>query len=254
MRSREEKKCKKHEGFKGKIITFFMLFAPLIAIGVTCGYAMFNKNAYQSYDDQLVESSVNLDSSNVNNLYVNGQYVTYTFKEHDTQWNASFGFSEISIDLNELFNVETTWNKFYLFRDRQDILFYTTANQSYRLNEVDRNFNTFTYRIDLTVSSDKEIYNYGIATIINYTTQKVSNVFYYSIDKVQESPLFNWASDNVAYRLYHNMCTTIEVTNTFIPFMLAYWTLTAIIYILFDIEFTLLWKLHDKLHDLTDSI
>ena len=143
MKSKDKTKQKKHESTIGKIIYGFLLFMPLLAIATTCLYAIFNKNAYQSYGDEYVQESIQIDANNVNSLYVNGQHITYTIGEKTTQWNAKFGFSQISLNLNEIFNVTAEWNAFYLFKDNNDIRFYTTNNQNYLLTENDRNFEEY---------------------------------------------------------------------------------------------------------------
>lgn len=250
----KDKAKKIHESKIGKIIYGFLLFMPLLAILFTCGYVMFNKNAYQSYGDEYVEESIQLDSSNVNSLYVTGQHITYTFGEKNTQWNAKFGFTQISINLNEIFNVTTEWNAFYLYNNNNDIRFYTTDNQSYLLSENDRLFNTFTYVVDLSNFNDKTIYNYGIAFTYTFVTSKLSNVFYYSVNQVEESNLFNWAKTSGIYTTTHSFTQALSITNTFIPMLMTYWLIISVVYILYDIVLMMLVIFHKKVHKLQDSI
>ena len=63
----------------GKIIYGFLLFMPLLAIGITCAYVIFNKNAYQSYDKSNVINETSVSNSNMllNNYYYQANIFTF---------------------------------------------------------------------------------------------------------------------------------------------------------------------------------
>ena len=83
---------------------------------------------------------------------------------------------------------------------------------------------------------------------------KLDNVFTYSIKKVEENELYNWAKTTGTYTVLNNVTTQIGITNTFIPMLMAYWLLISIIYFLYDIALILIWAVHDKIHELKDAI
>lgn len=238
----------------GKIIYGFLLFIPLFAIGITCAYAIFNKNAYLSNGNDYIDKTITLNSSNTNDIYVQGQLITFTFEEHSAQWNGIFGFSEISIDLNEIFNTELTYNRFYLYATNTNIIFYDTNGGTHQITASNRTFDSFTYKVDLSVSADKGIYDYGLAQVFTYKERALTDVFYYSIDKVEQSPLFNWANNTATYSVLENTCTTLGITTTFVPMLLSYWLMISLMYLLYDIALLIIHMAHNRIHDIESSI
>ena len=106
MKSRN-KDCKKtHESLIGKIIYGFLLFMPLLAIATTSLYAIFNKNAYQSYadytDTQITEVSLNTP-------LINGQ--TYYVNITDTNLQDGYSYEVLNYQSNirEIYAPNETW-------------------------------------------------------------------------------------------------------------------------------------------------
>ena len=97
MKNKDLKKGK--ESTIGKIIYGFLLFMPLLAILSTCLYAIFNKNAYQSYDKQEGVKFQKLTSNT--GLIVNE---TYTINQINDKGN---------IVIDDLNNVSEVYNNFY---------------------------------------------------------------------------------------------------------------------------------------------
>jgi len=213
-----------------------LMLLPVIAIGVTCGYVMFNKNAYQSNGNSYIERSITLNSSNAASTYVTGAWVKYTFTEHNLQYNGSFGFSNISLDLNSIFNTDTTFIRFYLYKDNQNINFYDINGYQYQILSSNRTFNDFTYQVDLSVSNDISIYNYGLAQVFVYQERALTDTFYYSVEQVKSNKLFSWAD-------YSFVKTPIEYvtslfgmeTNNPILTIMSYWLSISVIWLCFDI-------------------
>lgn len=257
MKSRN-KDHKPHESIIGKIIYGFLLFMPLLAIGVTCAYAIFNKNAYQSYGDNYVEKNITIQNQNdANTFYLDGQNVTWYLNNNAYGSRSSkYGFSEISLDLNTLFNTQDIiYNGFEFYTSAVNFMyFYDSNGTQYQLNNYKNDFSTFTYTIDLDTYNSKPLNTtYGNFVITLLTPAPLTNVFYYSIDKVQQSPLFNWAKDSLIYTGMTNTCNALNITTPFIPLLMTYWLIISVIYILYDIILVILHIFHKKIHQLEDS-
>ena len=254
----KNKDKKIHENIIGKIIYAFLLFMPLLAIGVTCAYTIFNKNAYQSYGDNYVEKNITIQTQDDSNTYyLNGQNVTWYLNNNVyASQSYIYGFSDISLNLNEIFNTnDLIYNGFRFYTSKADFMyFYDTLGTEHTLRNYKNYFSTFTYTIDLNTYTNKPYNtNYGNFVITLLTTAPLSNVFYYSIDKVQESPLFNWAENSAIYTGMTTTCNALNITTPFIPLLMTYWLIISVIYILYDIILIILHIFHKKIHQLEDS-
>ena len=77
-----------------------LMLLPAFAIGVTCAYAIFNKNAYQSYAGKTLNES-EYQHISVNNMEIGKDYyvitpTTYTFTT--TQSNTQFIVSDVYLN------------------------------------------------------------------------------------------------------------------------------------------------------------
>lgn len=247
----------------GKIIYGFLLFMPLLAIGITCGYAIFNKNAYKSYSNFNVaeENYVNVTDYTLeegrtykfisNNLHTNEIHSGYIFCQNVrnlectrdlSQYDLSTitGFRLYTYNNNTILQfvatpsiVDITFNTHYLTFDF-DFMSYSQVNTS----------NSFSYYFDNMIYENE---------IVN-VTNTLDNVFYYSIDKVKESPLFNWANNTGTYNVLENTCNTLGITTTFIPMLLSYWLMISLMYLLYDIALLIVHMAHNRIHDIESSI
>lgn len=250
-------KSKIKETVIGKIIYGFLLFMPLLAISVTCAYAIFNKNAYQSYSDNL---GLTLTQQNDNTFIVNNTYqFKYKTGNSITQYSPIISYSEINIDWSDYSNYtneqvdafrfypETTGQASYIQLFYNGSLVGTTRSVwGTKLVEL-----TIVYSSILSPQNAQPNYN-----LYNYTYNKqtLDNVFYYSINKVQESPLFNWAKQTSLYTVLNETCETLGIKTTFIPLLLTYWLLISLMYLLYDIALLVVHMAHNKIHEIEGSL
>lgn len=121
---KDKEKRKHHESTIGKIIYGFLLFLPLLAISITCGYAMFNKNAYQSYEGEFSNSIPHYTNTTFNvSANNNGNYnfvvqnvtlpqdtniITISFNSETNVYNSGnnniSGYAVLGINLDSIKN------------------------------------------------------------------------------------------------------------------------------------------------------
>lgn len=279
MRKKDENKRKKgQETTIGKIIYGFLLFMPLLAIAVTCGYAIFNKNAYQSYGDKYIKSTQVVNDSSFlqpNNDYSfsaqtffdnteefkdGGKYKFNTSSIED--WNIFISGSG-SIPLTPQENETINGFVFYYANNKRlslyndDTLVKTIVDNGTSIRLVNLN-KTIYFNLkevaDWNIGSYQNTYTTNSTYLITYTIESLSDSFYYAIDKVTENPLFNWAQNSVIYTTTNATCNALSITTPFIPLLLAYWLIISVIYFLYDIALMLVWTIHKKIHELQESI
>ena len=251
----KQDKKKKGENVIGKIIYGFLLFMPLLSIGVTCMYAVFNKNAKDSYSDDYIYKEYVM--RNTSEIQAEIPY-TMTYKSLQTR-NDTFYYTYIGLTAEEL----------GITQERKDLLtkaVYYANDQRWELRPNDNSFyvrllwNEETKPFEIIFDSANTTTTYTNILSIAYLTRtilaqnKLDNVFTYSIKKVEENELYNWAKTTGTYTVLNNVTTQIGITNTFIPMLMAYWLLISIIYFLYDIALILIWAVHDKIHELKDAI
>lgn len=256
MKSRN-KEHKQHENIIGKIIYGFLLFMPLLAIGVTCAYAIFNKNAYQSYYGETINEEKIETPTNIN------ENTTYYLN-----WNNLTSFTQspavrLYIDNFEIVNrgnmSQTTYDYLISVKDNINYLVVTQYNSLPNIQFGGDNVNTTNltstnWEFTFNIQSYTGNFNISDLRYIEYNSFSfVSEVFYYSIDKVQESPLFNWAENSAIYTGMTTTCNALNITTPFIPLLMTYWLIISVIYILYDIILVILHIFHKKIHQLEDS-
>lgn len=268
MKSRNKDR-KPHESIIGKIIYGFLLFMPLLAIGVTCITCFWNKEV--TADTETAEISYKYESNEVNSAIdlINGHSYTFTLQQAPTQ-------QQYISTASSVYNIPNFTN----FKLDADALNNHYIRIDLRSNQIifrDESYNailtinftaiTFPYSFDLklvnyvsSINTDytnysKSTYNEIESVNIISTPQDfdVKNIFYYSIDKVQQSPLFNWAENSAIYTGMTATCNTLNITTTFIPLLMTYWLIISVIYILYDIILVILHIFHKKIHQLEDT-
>lgn len=256
MKNKDLKKSK--ESTIGKIIYGFLLFMPLLAILITCGYAMFNKNAYQSYYATTLneETYINNNLSNIDNNQI------YYLNTQNYENNTVNAFELYTNDFEVVNNGNLASTQVERFNSYSEIRIYCRNNNTPEFYGIN-NDNTYTWITNNSLFVCKFKINNKSGTINNplgfYTIEYdnmsyISEVFYYSVNKAEESELFNWSKNSIIYTGIHNTCTQLSITNTFIPMLLAYWLIISVIYILYDIILMILIILHNRVHRLQDSL
>lgn len=166
------------------LIYGLLMLAPILAIGVKCGYVMLNKNAYQSYSNQYVEKTSKLNS---NTTLVDG--IDYTFKYNqstDTNIQKVF-YNDISInwqDYGYSGNDELDGFGIRYYAGNQSIFLYSGDNAPSQIlqNVWGSTLKEFTINKKNNLSTNDNT-NYNIYQIF-ITTDKLDNVFYYAIDEI----------------------------------------------------------------------
>lgn len=251
--SRQKKEKRKgQESTIGKIIYSFLLFMPILAVGVACLYVVFNKNAYQSYTQTEQPQIVTITS---NKQIVPGQ--TYYFRPNTTNGGNQviYHLSNISITLPNPNPGYKTNNISFIYSSGRGAFRYFDDNN----NQVgETNWETFNQEFHATVDSIylRETTNNLNATVETFkdVTQKLDNVFYIQLERLESSTLFNWTKDTGTYTVIHNTTTALGITNTYMPMLLTYWMIVSVIYFIYDIGLMLVWVMHRKIHELQEEI
>lgn len=246
---KDKDKCKKSkESTIGKIIYGFLLFLPLMAIGVTCAYAIFNKNAYQSKQYLGVTNALTITNSN--QFVENTEYVIEYVDNGITSNSLVYSFSKSTIPYDELNLPNLNYNGFQIIGEH-GMIFANEENQFiYRNNIWGNELKSFTA---ILTSFTSPVTNFKIVKY-TYSSYTLDNVLYYSIDKLQESNLFNWAQDSIIYTGMTEFTTSLSITNTFIPLLLTYWLIISLVYFIYDIVLIIFNVLHRKIHELQNNI
>lgn len=259
---RKDKDTKKGaESAIGKIIYGFLLFMPLVSIGARCLYVIFNKNAYQSYaytksiQYELVDNQTNLIADNDYQFTTNADLILNNNRNfvNFTSVSAISGFT----DTEKKQIVQTTRFEYYTNQNGRFIHFSNpSTNVHYYISFADSN-NVLTRTLQFAFVTTNNLDNPYVENIslIQFGEQNyLDNVFEYSINQVENSNLYNWASETGTYTVLNTTCNQLGITNTFIPLLFTYWLITSVIYFIFDIALILIWMIHNKIHELQESI
>lgn len=210
-----------------------LMLLPVFAIGVTCAYAIFNKNAYKSYAGETLNQSEYKNIS-VNDMEIGKDYYlilpnsqTYTKQQENTQFNVS----NVTLN-NELKDINQL--RFYVNINSTTLTIQGIGNNSFIIQSNQTHTLKFTFN-----GSNNNYYDNEINTILYQKTYVqstyISEVFYYSIDKVQQSPLFNWAYDSFLGAPIVYITGLFGVPNNHISVMLmSYWLAISVIWLVFD--------------------
>ena len=252
----KDKKQKKNKGESviGKIIYGFLLFLPLFAIGVTCLVNVFNNTEQQEttinykYETNEVNS---VDDLKVGNIYTLNQvpenisYNLYYLKGISKtgvnfEYKNSGIFTAVKTEYTGVIKININY---------QGVVSYF----------IDLNFNQPIDVIFATIPNTIDINNVTKCTDIpieSVETHEINrnNTFYNAIEQVENSGLFNWAKESIIYTGITATCNALSITNTFIPMLMTYWLIISVMYFLYDIILMCVLILHNKIHEIQDSI
>lgn len=251
---KDKDKCKKgHESTIGKIIYGFLLFLPLFAITVTCGYVIFNKNAYQNYEAKQIEKFTRVSISN--NLLIENRDYQITITQSFTNGTSIVYYNEIDPNFINTFDSNYTYVGFRLTGNANLVLIdsneqtHSYWNYFTQPNAIKQW--TFNYK---STNQPNNLINETQLYLIDYHKESLNHVFYTSIELVEQSNLFNWAENSIIYTGMTEFTTSLSITNTFIPLLLTYWLIISLVYFIYDIVLIIFNVLHRKIHELQDSI
>ena len=252
-KNKEDKKDK--ETNIGKAIYILLLFAPIFAVAVACGYVVFNKNAYQSYSDKATQNlSLVTDAS----MQEEGNTYKITLNNEGTTYSENIYFYETTIDFEYIAGTEISYTikgfRFYPNNTHFRIIDTEDTNHNYELNNEKRTYlnqQTFTWKSGSLITTTN---NPARFYLITFVKGSLDNVFYYQLNRLEESDLFNWSKNTGTYTVVHNTTTLLGITNTYTPMLLTYWLIISVIYFIYDIALILIWAVHKKIHLLMESI
>ena len=214
------------------------MLLPFFAMGVTCGYAMFNKNAYQSYygdtinDERIIDVSVD-DFVQTKTYYIQVNNVSV----ENSLSNSTFYCSYIkNLSTNTVYDM-TIYDRIRFFKNANTTQVYT---QILRIDDGTsitlsvNNLFEFTY---VSTSTNGAISDYLNFYEIEYIDESyLSEVFYYSVDRVKESPIFSWAYNSFLATpiVYITSLFSIPVNHLVVQ-LLSYWLAISVIWLVFDL-------------------
>lgn len=256
MKNKDLKKSK--ESTIGKIIYGFLLFMPLLAVASAILVNTFNINAKNEtnieykYKSNEVYTENDLKVGNIYKFTINqapssNLVLSYTTAIYNLPY---FNTTSDSIVANEGYlRIDIRPNDFIISNNNAVWLFSTSTIQ-------------YPVTFDMVLYEYRPQINYGIECFSETDFNVINNIeefnsqdiFYKAIEKVEQSNLFNWAENSSIYTVIHNTCIQLSITTTFIPLLLAYWLIISVIYILYDIILMVLIILHNKIHQLQDSL
>ena len=231
----------------------FVMLLPVFAIGVTCGYAMFNKNAYQSYSGLNENTESNIIVNTINDFdYTKTYYIGNSrLTETNTGGERSTGY--FLLDSVEVIQNNTSYSndvieqfeRIYFYISNNTINIYANfyiGSTAYSLNTN----NTFLFKVNIRgiTGGDTSITNLNwtlshsnsLYYIDYFTYQQIDNVFYYSVDKVTQMPLFNWAYNSFLSAPLVYIVTLFSIpANHIVVQLLSYWLAISIIWLVFDL-------------------
>lgn len=265
---KKDKSCKTRKGEStiGKIIYGFLLFAPLIAILTACLTNIFTESQ--------TETNLITKKYETNELISNESFIKGNIYQWDNNYTAT-GTQEFTDlwDITILTNVstwsktntsrETPLNKYYfckqsngtaaLYCNESNSLFYYNLNNRtlvFVINEIlSNNYNDNEFYTHFSPYEDNAL---EIKT--GETPANKEKVFYRAVNDVEESNIFNWSKNTAIYQGVYATANTLGISDTFIPMLLAYWLIISILYFIYDIVLMIILILHDKIHELQESI
>lgn len=220
-----------------------LMLLPAFAIGVTCAYAIFNKNAYQSYSGEISSTFEEQNVTSFNDLVVGNKY-RYTSQNVVTTTNLSKRILISNVELISS-NASASFNNDLL---NNATAFTTNASKYIILFNEDTTINSYDIA-NFTIVFDFICDGYSNPTSIQYVDAfdgmitkiiyndnfYIDNVFYYSIDKVQQSTLFNWAYDSFLATPITYITGLFGMASDHIAVMLmSYWLAISVIWLVFD--------------------
>ena len=246
---------------KASIFSLVMM-APVVAIGVTCAYVVFNKNAYQSYSGNTsltyyervqgsyptneVTSESDLVINNyyyINNLWTNDiSYNGYLSIEFTPTTNVTFddesNYSNPGESIKEplkivgIFEENYYYISYYLYNNQTIVINgnYASINGDVKLLNVDADGDS---NFVSKFSSSSLTYDTYVENTIEQST--LDNVFYYAVDTMQNNSIFSWTKNTAIYTPINAMTTGLGVNTPAIAVLLTYWLLLTAIYVIIDI-------------------
>ena len=178
-----------------KILIFsILMMIPFIDVGTRCLYVICNKNAYQSYSDsnliqtntiptnytQIIENNVVQFNYFENTSYTGGHSIKYGFK--------SISFNPLDYGWNN-----RDWNSVqFIFNGSNKYIYLFDTNNDYQAKNIWGTSITSFAIVSNGVNTDVSQQigtEYTQVSMITYQSQKLDNIFDYSVNKLSQSEL-----------------------------------------------------------------
>ena len=252
---KKNKESKKgQESAIGKIIYGFLLFAPFLSILTTSMYVIFNKNAYQSYYGQEINEKQEVQITSNNQIQFDETYNYYSELALNQTYSGNIYYSSCKYISSS--TVQTQENIDFI-NNSVRVYFYRGTSQTFYDSENNSLLVTGQATVQLNGIIQQGISSsaYQVLKKIEYNKYSyLDNAFDYGMYKTEQNNVFNWAKNTGTYTVLQNTCIQLGITNTFTPMLMAYWLLISVIYFIFDIALILIWMVHNKIHELQESI
>lgn len=224
-----------HKGTKALKLTLFftLMLAPILAIAYKCGYAMFNKNAYQSYSQQNINATQQVTTTSM--FIENADYIAiYTQDETTTTYGAWITYNTINLNWTDYGFQDYNYNSFRLFNNGLIQLKDTNNTQYQQANIWGNTLKQISFNLK-TTNTESWQNGYVKYYLVTYEKTKLDNAFYYAVDEMQNSDLFNWTTNTLMYSPIHAMTNGMGITTPAIAILVCYWLYLTAIYIVIDI-------------------
>lgn len=217
-----------------------VLLMPIFAIGVKCMYVTFNKNAKESYYGETINESEYLNY-NGSQLVVGKDYNLYTSLPENMTGNGNDLYitaqnvviNDVADDL--IYRIQF-WKGTTLSNTQFSILVFRTNNTTTEYYNYSLTSLKFTFTGYYLTNPSNIFNNYDMFYQIEYNDYSyIDNVFYYSVEQINNEPLFSWAKTSFLSQplLFITNLFGLPSTSPIITF-LSYWFDISIIWLVFD--------------------
>ena len=236
-------KDKKHNHKLTDLLKFtifaLLMLLPFGAIGIKCGYAVFNKNAYLNYSGRQYDqyTSIAYNEMQLGHLYHWSNDLlpntTYTGNATDIYMtgitNVIGATNNITIaDRLRVYRSGTTYMYLAFYEGQNSVAYINAQTTAISFD--------FTLTALQNAGSNDSITAFPcFYTIQNSQTNYLDNVFYASVDDLKNHTIFSWSQNTGVYTAINTMTTGLGIQETTMPILLSYWTMLTAIYVVFDI-------------------
>lgn len=218
----------------------FLMFLPVFAVMVCCGYVVFNKNAKDSYYGETINQEEIVTPDTVNN---STRYLLY--------WDNLTNYTESpapriyvsNFDIENIGSIsQSIYDTIMGFKDNIEGMVITAYNGNPNIQF----FGEGTSTVNLTSTNWVFSFNY-VGKLNNFDINNLryveynrdsflSEVFYYSLNEVYEMPVFSWAKTSfLALPITYITGLFGMASTNIVNYYLSYWLAISIVYLVFDL-------------------
>lgn len=264
----EKLKKEKHNHKLTDILKFsifgIVMIAPFLSVLARVMYVSCNKNAKDSYSGvNGYQINYKYESNEVNDIndLIRGNIYTITLNEIPISIDRNLlGLSIYNMTSLEIFDITTTSSSNAQIVIEMRNTGITLRNTNYtaiagvNLTSDDLPYSFQFVYYDLTSSEIPSYYTISqtdfnvFENVEIHNEGTLDNAFEYSINRLKEDNLYNWALNTGIYEGIEAMTTGLGMNNT-IAMLLSYWGICTAVYIVFDIIIFCFVKLTHFMND-----